>query len=391
MASKKRFERILIIATRQIGDVLCTTPLMHRAREMWPDAVIDVLGYERTMGMLAGNPDINEVIESPEHPRWPEYKTLIKRIFRKYDLAIVTQPSDRAHIYGLLAAPKRVGIVPTSKLHSWWKKLLSLHTVQLDYWGQHVVIERLRLLDKFGQANGLQVTVRELLQVSVIPPDAELLPQDLIDFTQAGPTVVIHATPMWRFKRWPIQNWAQLVLALVLAGKRVILTGSSSQQDKKLNEEILAKVVHDSPHVALSQVRDCAGRLTLGQTTALLKLAQHYIGVDTSITHLAAASGIQTIALFGATAPPNFGPWPRGVDVPLDSKSVWALRGRETADGVWIQMQENVTILQGPGDCVPCRKAGCLNKFDSHSNCLEQLPSAAVVLEIQNHQKVRAE
>ncbi len=78
------FKRILIIATRQIGDVLCTTRLTRRTRELWPDAVIDVLGYDKTMGMLVGNPDINSLIEYSEHQKWSEYKPTIKRIFRNY-------------------------------------------------------------------------------------------------------------------------------------------------------------------------------------------------------------------------------------------------------------------------------------------------------------------
>jgi heptosyltransferase-3 len=373
------YRRILIIATRQIGDVLCTTPLMRRARQLWPNAVIDVLGYEKTMGMLAGNLDINEVIESSEHPKWPEYKKLIKRIFRRYDLAVVTQPSDRAHIYGLLAASKRVGIIPTSKSHNWWKRLFSLHTVELDYWNQHVVIERLRLLDKFRPETDQEALVRKPWPVSVTPPAVEPLPQDLIDFVGAGPTVVIHATPMWKFKRWPIKNWAELISALVVGGKRVILTGSSGQQDRDLNAEILARVFQDSPTTSLSQVRDCAGQLTLGQTTALLKLAQLYIGVDTSITHLAAACGTQTIALFGATAPSNFGPWPKDAEVTSDVQSVWALLGEERVDGTRIQKMGNIRIIQGPGPCVPCRKAGCLDKFESHSDCLDQLSPGAVM------------
>ncbi len=77
-------KRILIIATRQIGDALCTTPLMRRAGEPWPEAVIDVLGYKRTMGILVGNPDINAMIEYSEHQKWSEYKPTIKRIFRNY-------------------------------------------------------------------------------------------------------------------------------------------------------------------------------------------------------------------------------------------------------------------------------------------------------------------
>ncbi len=138
-------------------------------------------------------------------------------------------------------------------------------------------------------------------------------------------------------------------------------------------------MAQEFPNVPLSQVRDCAGQLTLGQTTALLKLAQLYIGVDTSITHLAAACGTRTIALFGATAPTNFGPWPKDGLVASNAQTVWTLRGEEHTDGVRTQMTGNVLIIQGPGACVPCRKAGCLDKFESHSDCLDKLSVRSVV------------
>jgi heptosyltransferase-3 len=35
--------------------------------------------------------------------------------------------------------------------------------------------------------------------------------------------------------------------------------------------------------------------------------------------------------------------------------------------------------LQGPGDCVPCRKAGCEDRADSRSDCLINLPVNAVL------------
>ena len=221
-------KRVLIIAPRQIGDVLCTTPVMRRARLLWPDAQIDVLGYEKTMGMLVGNPDIDQVIESPERPTRSDYRRLWSRIFRRYDLAVVTQPSDRAHVYGLLAAPVRVGIVPQARAHNWWKKWLCRHWVELDYWHQHVVIERLGLLP--DPAAG---------PVSLVAPAAQALPADLSAFVRQGEVVVIHATPMWRFKRWPQAHWIALVVDQLEQGRKVVLTGSGSQQDRSLNQQIV--------------------------------------------------------------------------------------------------------------------------------------------------------
>ena len=349
---------------------------MRRAREIWPDAVIDVLGYERTMGMLAGNLDVDAVIESPEHPRWPEYRELIKRIFRQYDLAIVAQPSDRAHIYGLLAAPTRVGIVSNRFAHNWWKKLVSLRTVEIDYWQQHVVIERLRLL-QFAREEHFRNDGHE--KVSVLPPSRESLPRELAEFVLGHRSVVIHATPMWRFKRWPVDHWADLVVYFLESGRRVILTGSSSHQDLILNGEIMGRLSSHPKKPSLASVRNFAGALNLGQTCELVSVSDVYVGVDTSITHLAAACGVRTFALFGATPPTNFGPWPYATSVQANHQTVWSLRGDESSDGSRGQTLGNVTIIQGPGDCVPCRRAGCLDKFESHSDCLDRLSPEAVI------------
>jgi heptosyltransferase-3 len=332
-----------------------------------------VLGYEKTMGMLVGNSHINEVIESPEHPRWPEYKLLLGRIFRKYDLAIVTQPSDRAHIYGLLAAPKRVGIVSPEPLHHWWKNLLSLHTVELDYWRQHAVVERLRLLEPFS--------TRSVIVPQLDPPAP--LPLEVAAPLICKPYVVIHATPMWRFKRWPSTSWAGLIEYLVLRGHHVVLTGSLSVKDKALNAEILELLSVG----ARASTLDLAGALNLNQMTTLLVGADRYVGVDTSVTHQAAAVGVRTIALFGPTPPTNFGPWPKGEDR-LDRDSPWDLVGEGDVDMARFQVKSNVTIVQGPGRCVPCRKAGCQDKFESHSECLETLSIRDVARLFDHSQKI---
>jgi len=46
------------------------------------------------------------------------------------------------------------------------------------------------------------------------------------------------------------------------------------------------------------------------QNTALLRRARVYVGPDTSTSHLAAATGCPTVALFGPMDPRVWGPWP---------------------------------------------------------------------------------
>ena len=48
--------RILIVSLRRIGDLLLTTPVIRSVRRAWPESEIDVLVFDTTAGIIAGNP-----------------------------------------------------------------------------------------------------------------------------------------------------------------------------------------------------------------------------------------------------------------------------------------------------------------------------------------------
>ena len=54
--------RILLVCTQRIGDVLLMTPLLRSLRRAWPAARLEVLVLPGTEGVLAGNPDVDEVL-----------------------------------------------------------------------------------------------------------------------------------------------------------------------------------------------------------------------------------------------------------------------------------------------------------------------------------------
>ena len=360
-------KKVLFIATRQIGDVLVTTPLISKARELWPDAEFHFLGYKGKLEMLKGNPDITQIIETSDRPGFGEYLSLLNRLFQRYDLAFVTQPSDRAYLYGLVAAFRRVGILgghpqgkqSKNKQQNSWKKWICMHTIDVDYFAQHVITEKLRLLEVFFR-NPAELFAKP---IDVTPPIGEALtPIIASELTQ--PYVVIHPGPLTAYKRWPLANWQHLITYLVKRGFQVVLSASPAKQDLQLNHDILSLLETGTRE----QVIDTAGKLSIPQAGSLLRAASLYIGVDTSITHLAAACNTPIITLFGPTPPTNFGPWPNG----FIGEQPYQLRARSQTVG-------NVTILQGPGECVPCRKAGCLDRADSNSECLDFLEPAQVI------------
>ncbi len=355
--SQARIKKVLIIATRQIGDTLITTPLITAAKKIWPEAQIDFFGYENSLSMLNGNNDIHQLIGTRPKLSLSDYLKQFFQLFKRYDLAVITQPSDRAYIYGLIAAKHRVGIIPVEPKLNWWKKKISLHNVEVDYFHQHVITEKLRLLEPF-------VTEDELFghPISVKPPSPANLPSE-IQSQLSESFVVIHPTPLTAYKRWPLAHWVELIESLSKT-HQIVLSGAPIAQDRELNQAII-DLLSES---AKKKILNLDGRLKLDQLGTLLRQAKLYIGVDTSVTHLAASCNTPTITLFGATPPTNFGPWPNG----FIGKQPYALKTTTQKVG-------NVTILQGPGDCVPCRKAGCEDRADSRSDCLINLPVKAVL------------
>ena len=362
-------KRVLFIATRQIGDVLITTPLISKARALWPDAEFHFLGYRGKLDMLKGNPHIQEWIETSDHPGFAEYWRLFCKIFQRYDLAFVTQPSDRAYFYGSIAALRRVGVVgahPQGKgkdNKNAWKKAISMHTVEVDYFKQHVIVEKLRLLEPFYPTPAIANQALFEDGVWVTPPAAEALSPHIAKQLRT-PYVVIHPGPLTAYKRWPLGHWKTVIEWLSTQGLQVVMSASPAQQDLDLNRDILTLLNVE----CRDNVVDTQGQLNLAQAGTLLRNALFYIGVDTSISHLAAACNTNTIALFGPTPPSNFGPWPNG----FAGTAPYHLRARSQTVG-------NITILQGPGECVPCRKAGCDDHVNSRSECLNLLQPELVI------------
>jgi heptosyltransferase III len=140
----------------------------------------------------------------------------------------------------------------------------------------------------------------------------------------------------------------------------VVLTGSNDPEELAAVRQLLPQL----PAGSLSVAGQCA----LPQVACLLSSARLYVGPDTITTHMAAALGTPTIALFGPSNPVKWGPWPRGAHT---DRSPFRMRGSQRAG--------NVVLLQGEGACVPCMQDGCDRHLRSPSACLQQLTAETVI------------
>ncbi len=333
--------RILVVALRRLGDVLLTTPLIRSLRRAWPDATIDALVFAPTAGILEGNSDLDTVITMPARPTVGESIALMARLWKRYALAISTQSGDRPTLFALAAGLAHLAPVEP-RLSGTLKRRVLRRSVPVIH-GLHRVEEVLRLADALGIER-----VAEL----VCPTSAG---------AQAEPDeryAVIHAAPMFRYKRWTHAGWRELAAALEERGLTIVATGGPGESERRYLDEVWAD------HAG---TRRLEGRLAWPQIAALLSRAAVFIGPDTSVTHLAAASGCPTIALYGPTDPRLWGPWPAG-----GLKQSWLAAGTT-------QRRGNVWLVQNPLPCLPCQKEGCDRHIESSSQCLDELSSRQVL------------
>lgn len=341
--------RLLIVCIRRIGDVLLATPLIRTFKRHWPETKIDLLVFKGTEGVLTANSDIQEIIPVDEHPDFLTQLRLVKKIFRAYDLAVSTLPGDKATLYTYVAANYRIGMLGSDKSR-WWKRLLLSEAVEFDNLSTHTVLMNLRL------AEILQLTPLSEIIVSWHEKDMKFVSQ-LIDINKN--LAILHLRPKFAYKEWIKEGWLSLANWLQQNGYTVIFTGDKTESEKKIAAELIDKLAAGTINMV--------GCLSLNQLGFLLSNAKIYIGPDTVITHMAAALGVPTMALFGPTNPVKWGPWPKS----------WTLSNPFVRVGS--QHRNNVYLMQGLGKCVPCFKEGCDQHIKSHSRCLQDLTAQQVI------------
>jgi len=346
-------QRVLIIVTRRIGDVLLATPLIHTLKSAWPDAKIDALVFEGTQGALSAHPDLHYIHVVPERPGLLQHIVFIAHIFRRYDLALSLLPGDRPTLYAWIAGRLRAGLYVDGPKQQWKRWLLN-HRVDFDDRNTHTVRMNLALAGTLGITPRAEVGMHWSAK-----HEQELASACPFDTTRIA-YAVIHVFPKFNYKMWHAQGWAQLAQWLTDSGLRIVMTGGADQVER----DYVSTIATSLP----GQPVNLAGKISLAAAACLTSRARLYIGPDTAMTHVAAATGVPTIALFGPSNPVKWGPWPRDHDPAVNP---WQRSGSQSCG--------NVVLLQGAGSCVPCHREGCDRHINSYSDCLQQLSAQRVI------------
>lgn len=304
--------RILLVKLNHIGDTLLLTPTIRWLRQRFPESRIDVVVRKGCEGILAGNPDINQVLamarpEKAQRTRADsrENRRLAWRLLfsSRYDFAFDLSNSDRAKWLVLLSRARVRGI------NDWHAELGGKRRLFNAFshfaWGRaHQVLRDFRTVaDIVAERSSEPPAADSAAGPLVFEPSVSTAQlADALPALRVGqPFIVLHPASRWAFKEWLAERWAGLADALSSRGYQIVLSAGPDARER----EICATIAAQMQRAAV--LTD--GRLSLAQLGRLLGEARLYLGIDTSVMHLAAAMQTPSVVLFGPSSEWSWRPW----------------------------------------------------------------------------------
>jgi len=285
---------ILVIRLYFLGDMLLSTPVLDALRRRFPDARITVLLKRRARDLLAGNPNVDEILEYDAIERYhsPRWKLGLARALRRrrFDLAVDLTGDHRSSLMLWLSDPAfRVGFN-----HCGCGFLLDR---AIPYRSDGLVVDHLLgAVEPLG-ARPADRAPRLFLSEDELARSREIL--GTVGVGQGEQYVVLSPGAGWRYRRWAPDRFGRLAVSLAeRRGLKSVVTGS--REDCGIAREVVDRSNgHAVSLVGATSVRELAG-VAAG--------AVGFVGNDSGPMHLAAAVGTRVVALFGPNTPERFAP-----------------------------------------------------------------------------------
>ena len=291
-----KLQNILIIKLRHIGDVLLSTPVLRGLRAAFPDARLTMLVNRGTEGVLAHNPDVNEVL-CLEKGSWNAQLKFVQLLRgRAFDGVIDLTDGDRSAAISLATgAPVRIGFNAEHR----WRGLFYSQVAKPRPMDQHRVDYDLCALRALGldPKPGTPTLYPSPAEEQVV--EAWLQETGLLSAQGSPLLVLLQPGARYSLKVWSSERFAQLADRLADRFACQILLGGD-QREREVAEQV-ARKVHCSPKVV-------AGKFSLLQFASLAKRCALFVGNDGGAMHIAATMGTPVVALFGPTYPQRWGP-----------------------------------------------------------------------------------
>jgi lipopolysaccharide heptosyltransferase II len=301
--------KILLVRLRLIGDVIFTTPAIRALRRHYPDAHITYIVEEEAADVVRHNPHLDEVIVACSPHRSGRLRAdfaLVRRLRReRYDLAIDFHGGPRSSILTWLSgAPKRIGYDVVGRSWMYTVRVPRSRTLR----PRHSVVSQWDVLRPLG----------------IEPPDPETDATEMPEDAQAAaavsrrlaqsavgtacPIIVVHVSAGNPFRRWPSESFVELVCRLASRNpmRRIVITSGPSDAGAaaRVARDARARLAPDE-RAAIVQ----CGEFDLAELRALIGRAALYIGGDSGPLHIAGATGVPAVGLYGPTLPVRSQPY----------------------------------------------------------------------------------
>ena len=303
--------RLLLVRLREIGDVVFTTPAIRALRRHYPDAHITYIVEPVAADVVRNNPHIDELIVAPRQRgvRGLIADLALGRRLRaeRFDLAIDFHGGPRASLLTWLSGAKgRVGYEIAGR--GWMYTTRVARPRELR--ARHSVENQWDLLHAIGidSPQRADTPVEMPVDGAAAASVAERLSRAGVG--AADHLIVMHVSAGNPVRRWPLDHFVTVARELTVrdATRRIVVTSGPSERDAARS------VVEQSGALQV-------GEFSLPELRALVDRAALYIGGDSGPLHIAAASAVPIVALFGPTLPERSAPWrdPRYRSIAIDA------------------------------------------------------------------------
>ncbi|MEO8716408.1 MAG: glycosyltransferase family 9 protein [Acetobacteraceae bacterium] len=259
--------RILFITANRVGDAVLSTGLLDHLIRAHPDAAITIVCGPAAKGVFARMPNRARTIVLTKRrfdAHWLELWAWAA--LRRWDLVV----DVRGSALGWLVRTRRRAAM------------------------------RPRPGAKSAQLAAILGLDPPPLPVAWTAPEDRAIAARLLP---AGRTVIaLGPTANWAPKTWPAERFATLFRALAdgaLPGAVAAVLGGPGAAERAMAAPLLA---------VLPGAIDLVGTLSLPEAAACLARASLYVGNDSALMHLAAATGVPTLGLFGPTPAAEYAP-----------------------------------------------------------------------------------
>ncbi len=295
-------QRAVILQPGAIGDCILTLPLAKFMKDSLQLGGVDILGHTEYTGILPGRTCVDGIrsIDSADlHRLFVEPET--------FDLAdrdpLINAFDDYVWIVTLLGEPnssfEQNLIFTVNCSHS--AEVITLSMKPPKVFAQHLTeFYTQQFIEQSGLSleNWVLRSTDALIRTAQADKDRgkQLLKEISFDFSKK--LVVIQPGSGGRKKCWHIENFFAVAEELGSRDIEVIFLLGPAEL-KRFSKATIKDV---------SSIARCLTDLSLTEVLGLLSCADAFIGNDSGITHLAAGSGVRTLAVFGPTNPAVYKP-----------------------------------------------------------------------------------